>query len=117
MTVKDAYSVLGGDYEGILRRFAKEERIKKFAIKFLTDKSYETLCNSIKNGDCEEAFRAAHTLKGVCQNLSFDRLYESAHEITEALRDKTSIGDNVSGILEKVTEDYNVTVGAIKEIE
>jgi hypothetical protein len=30
----------------------------------------------LENKNYEDAFRSAHTLKGVCQNLSFDRLYE-----------------------------------------
>lgn len=30
----------------------------------------------MENKNYEDAFRSAHTLKGVCQNLSFDRLYE-----------------------------------------
>ena len=29
-------------------------------------------------GDAKEAFMAAHTLKGVSQNLGFDNLYEPA---------------------------------------
>ena len=34
----------------------------------------------------ELAFRAAHTLKGVCMNLGFDHLYKPSFEITESLR-------------------------------
>ena len=34
----------------------------------------------------ELAFRAAHTLKGVCMNLGFDHLYNPSFEITESLR-------------------------------
>ena len=34
----------------------------------------------------ELAFRAAHTLKGVCMNLGFDHLYKLSFEITESLR-------------------------------
>lgn len=36
--------------------------------------------------DAEGAFMAAHTLKGVSQNLGFDNLYEPAVVVTEALR-------------------------------
>lgn len=36
--------------------------------------------------DYGEAFRMAHTLKGICLNLIFDRLSKSLSELTEALR-------------------------------
>ncbi len=42
----------------------------------------------MENGDTETAFRAAHTLKGICMNLGFDRLYEASYDITEVLRAK-----------------------------
>lgn len=32
------------------------------------------------------AFRAAHTLKGICANLGFKSLFEVSYDITEALR-------------------------------
>lgn len=34
----------------------------------------------------ESAFRAAHTLKGVAQNLGFDALYRASSALTEHLR-------------------------------
>lgn len=34
----------------------------------------------------ETAFRAAHTLKGICANLGFKSLFEVSYDITEALR-------------------------------
>ncbi len=32
----------------------------------------------------EDAFRAAHTLKGVCLNLGFSDLYHTSYDITES---------------------------------
>ena len=37
--------------------------------------------------NAEEAFRAVHTLKGICLNLGFDTLYKASFELTEKLRD------------------------------
>lgn len=115
MTVQECYERMGGDYESVFGRFRKEDRIKKFVFRFLSDKSFETLCSSIEAGNTEEAFRAAHTLKGVSQNLSFDRLFESSHEITEALRaeDKEKVAD----LLPRVREDYELTVSTIQALQ
>lgn len=44
------------------------------------------LTEAMEAGDVETAFRAAHTLKGICANLGFKSLFEVSHDITEALR-------------------------------
>ena len=58
--------------------------------------------NIIAKNDGEEAFRAAHTLKGVCLNLGFDELYEVSAEITEKLRGKETAGSE--DMFQKVEE-------------
>lgn len=48
----------------------------------------------MESGNAPEAFRGAHTLKGVAQNLGFGPLYKAAAEVTESLRpSETSSGD------------------------
>ena len=84
----------------------------KFAGKFLSDPSFQLLEDSVNEGSWEDAFRAAHTLKGVSQNLSFTRLYQSSHEITEALRTKDY--DLAVQLLPKVEGDYTRTTEAIR---
>ena len=69
MTVKECYEQMGADYEGVLGRLRSEVLIKKFAKKFLDDGSFRSLKDNLAQKNGEEAFRAAHTLKGVCQNL------------------------------------------------
>ena len=49
---------------------------------------------------------AVHTLKGVCQNLSFDRLYEVSNELTELLRDRIGEQLGIPEAMKKVTEVY-----------
>ena len=72
MTVKECYEQMGSDYEGVLGRLGSEAIVKRFALKFLQDPSFAQLKESLAKNDGEEAFRAAHTLKGICLNLSFD---------------------------------------------
>ena len=88
MTVKECYEQMGADYEGVLGRLRSEGLIKKFAKKFLDDGSFQSLKDNLAQGNGEEAFRAAHTLKGVCQNLGFDNLYQVSFDITEKLREE-----------------------------
>ncbi len=111
LTLKECYEILGGNYEDAVGRFGGERLVKKFALKFLNDGSFELLCRSLSEGDGEEAFRAAHTLKGVCQNLSFDRLSASSVALTEALRDRRC---DPHGLLDAVKDDYEATAEAIR---
>ena len=67
MISKDVYK--RQDYQNTLNRFPNEAFIKKFVLKFLDDNSYANLKEAIAAGNVEEAFRAAHTLKGVCLSL------------------------------------------------
>lgn len=112
MDLKACYEAMGGDYADAMGRLRNERIIRKFLFKFLDDGSYALLQSSIAAGDAAEAFRAAHTLKGVCQNLSFNRLYASASQLTEALRSGWS--DGAPALARQVEEDYRRTVGAIE---
>ena len=86
MTLQECYKAMGSNYDEVLGRLRSERMIHKFALKFLEDTSYELLITSMENKDYAEAFRAAHTIKGVCQNLDFTRLYRSSSQLSEALR-------------------------------
>lgn len=113
ITVKEGYNLLGGDYEEVLSRLRDDERIKKYAGMFLKDTSYEDLTNGLENNDHEEAFRGAHSLKGVCMSLGFTKLYDSAFRITEILRGNDMKG--AADFLPMVKEDYNMTIEAIQK--
>ena len=71
MTMQECYEAIGGNYEAVLGRLHSEALIRRFALKFLEDQSYIQLKQALENKNYEDAFRGAHTLKGVCQNLSF----------------------------------------------
>lgn len=115
MTLKECYEALGGDYESVITRLMTEKLVQKFAVKFLGDQSYANLVKNMEEANYEEAFREAHTLKGVCQNLSFTKLYESSAEMTELLREGET--DKAASLLPQIKADYEQTVAAIKNIE
>jgi chemotaxis protein histidine kinase CheA len=114
MTVQEFYAEIGGDYDDIMSRLRTEERITKFAGMFAKDESYNTLVKSIEGANTEEAFRAAHTMKGMCQNMAFKKLFESTHTITETLRGKDL--DTAKIQLEDVTRDYNMVIDGIHKL-
>lgn len=112
MTLQECYSIIG-DYNDVMKRLPRETMVIKFIFRFLDDKSYEQLMTAIENSDYKAAFMAAHTIKGLCQNLSFTRLYESSHLITEALRNDNPDTALIADLAVKVREDYALTADTI----
>ena len=112
MTLQECYDAMGSDYGDVLSRLRSERLVQKFVLKFLDDPSFDLLCNSIEAGQWEDAFRASHTLKGVCQNLGFTKLGQSSSELTEALRGGHAPQDG--SLLEQVKADYALTADAIR---
>ena len=116
MTLQACYEALGGDYQEVMGRLRSERMVQKFVLKFVDDGSYALLKSSVASGDYQEAFRASHTIKGVCQNLSFRKLQESSTRLTEALRGG-SWNEEAAGLLAQVDADYQQTVQAIRSFQ
>ena len=115
MNLKECYAAFGGDYDGVIKRLMTETLVKKFLLKFPQDASYDLLINSLDNANFDEAFRAAHTIKGICQNLGIDSLLDSVSPLTEELRDGK--GSFSAELLDKVKKDYQNVIFAINELD
>ena len=118
MTIEQCYQELGGNYAEVCGRLPSQQLVEKFARKFLDDQSYAQLTGAMAAGNHDDAFRAAHTLKGVAANLSFTKLRASASELTELLRTPAdTIPPEAAPMLEAVTRDYDATVAAIRNLD
>lgn len=102
--VKEFYDELNMDYEGVFQRLGSDAVVQKFVIRFLEDPNFEKLKTGMENKDAQEAFRAAHTIKGICLNLGFDPLYQSSADLTEKLRNGQI--DGSGELFRKVETDY-----------
>ena len=111
MTIKECYEKAGSDYEGVLKRLGSEALVKRFAVKFLNDPSFQDLTDGLNAQDGEKAFRAAHTLKGVCLNLGFTGLYKVSAELTEVLRGRETTGSDA--LYQQVKEQYTILIEAM----
>lgn len=115
MTLQECYAALEGSYQDVLGRLPSERMVQKFVLRFLSDGSYDLLIRSMAEENYAEAFRAAHTIKGVCQNLDFTKLYHSSSELSEALR--SGFSPEAPALVERVKADYEQTVAAIREFQ
>ena len=51
MTIQECYKEMGGDFEGVQKRFGGVALVEKFAIKFLSDSSFQDLEDGLKEKD------------------------------------------------------------------
>ena len=114
MTLKECYAAMGGDYDEVIGRLRSERLVQKFVLKFLDDGSYDLLCRALEEGNREEAFRAAHTIKGVCSNLAFTQLLQFSSQLTELLREDGGDSEQVQALFGQVRESYQRTAQAIR---
>ncbi len=116
MTIKECYAEIGGDYESVIGRLRTDDRIVRFLTRVPTDPCFSELEKAMSAGDAATAFRAAHTLKGICLNLSLDRLFVSSNALTDALRGKNEITDEARALYENVSIDYKSTILVISKL-
>jgi len=115
MTLEECYAAMGGDYADVTSRLRSDRMVQKFVLKYLNDPSFDQLCAAMAEKNYEEAFRAAHTIKGVCQNLSFTRLLDSSSQLSEALRHGWT--PEADPLLEQVKTDYAAVITAIRTFQ
>ena len=112
MTLEECYNKFNGDYKLVLSRLMMDKMVDRFIRKFLDDQSYNLLMKSLDEKNYQEAFRASHTLKGLCLNLCLDGLFKPINELTEALR-----GGNPAPqeLVDETKYQYEITCSSIKE--
>lgn len=115
MEIRDIYEKLGGNYEDVMSRLMKEERVAKYLLKFKDKDMMAAIESSLEAKDYETAFREAHNMKGVCANLSIDKLREVSSDLTEALRGGEPTVD-ITPLLDAVRAEYARTVEIIDMI-
>lgn len=116
LTIREAYDKMGANYDDVLHRLMSDDMVARFAVKFLDDDSMSRLEAGLAASNAHDAFIGAHTLKGVCQNLGFDNLYQPAVDVTEALRNADSI-EAALPLMPALREQYAVTTRAIRETQ
>ena len=112
ISMREAYEKIGANYDDACARLMGGEMLARFALKFLDDESMDKLEAAMAAGDAEGAFMAAHTLKGVSQNLGFDNLYEPAVVVTEALRGADAVDGAREG-MHALQQQYAATMSAL----
>ena len=102
----------GIDVEEALGRFmGNEALLERFLRKFPQDENYSRLREAVAAGDREGALRAAHTLKGVCGNLSMTALFSLLARQVELFR--AGEWEQACALLEEIAPVYQAVAEAV----
>lgn len=87
--------------EGLARCMGNEALYLRLVATIPAEKNFDRLKSSIENNNLDEAFEAAHALKGALGNLALTPLYKKAASLTELLRNRAEAdyGGLVSDLL------------------
>ncbi|WP_165053638.1 MULTISPECIES: Hpt domain-containing protein [unclassified Adlercreutzia] len=120
MTLESCYAMMGGDLEGVRGRLRSDDRVAKFVGMFPHDDTFASLKSSWEAGSLPEAFRAAHTLKGVSRDLGFTPLFEASDTLADVLRPAKDGGAVDVAAAEQLMGDvgraYELTIEALATI-
>lgn len=86
MTLQECYDQMGGSYTDVIRRLSSEERVTKLLGMLLKDHTMGSLRTALADANYENAFIAAHSLKGILLNLGLTRFASVAAQLTDELR-------------------------------
>lgn len=116
MTIEQFYAVTGGNYSEVLGRIGKEERVKKYLLRFPDTDELIQMNECISAENWPEAFRHIHSLKGMALTLGLSRLAGSGSELCETMRHGAPEVD-ISDMIRTVQKDFDDTVEAISMLD
>ncbi len=103
------------DLEDAAERFMKnDELFKKFLFRFPGEQGFHDLFKLLEEEQVEEAFKVAHSMKGVTANLALKSLNEALKPISDILKAKIMPGENE---INRLKDAYEEVLQLIVEIE
>ena len=111
---KEAVAAAGVDSDSALERcLGNEVLLCRFYAKFLEDPNYAKLQTALAARDPAGAVQAAHTLKGVCGNLSMTALFPLFARQVESLR--AGDWDTADQLMEQISCAYGQVTRTLRQ--
>ena len=99
--------------EGLQRCVNNEAFYLKLVVKAAEDPGFERLEKDVKENDLDDAFEAAHMLKGALANLALTPILEPVSEMVELLRNRTQT--DYTSYLATISEKRDQLTDLIKQ--
>lgn len=115
--MREELAAIGVEYDEVLKRFmGKEDFYLRMLKKFLDDKNYDGLKQSVADGDWQTAFNHAHTVKGLCGNLGLGGILKYVVPLTEELRHEPYDENKIRDYMAEANQAYEQTIGVIRSL-
>lgn len=107
MTVREKYDSIGENYDDVLGRLMKEERIERFTKSYFITGDYEELEKNVKARDVPNTFEFSHRMKGNSLNIGFSKFAAVVDTLCNYVRhnDVTDF-DKMDELFEEVSVEY-----------
>ena len=110
---KEVLAAAGINLEEVLERLmGSDTLLERLLGKFAADGTYRRLEEAMAARDLEGAIAASHTLKGMCGNLSMDRLYGLFSAQVDLIRGGS--WDAAAALMPQIGAAYEDAVSAIR---
>ncbi len=115
--MKEKLVAVGVDYDEVLKRFmGKEDFYLRMLRKFLNDKNFDGLRQTVADKNWKDAFTYAHTVKGLCGNLGLGGVMDYVAPLTEALRSEPYDEGSILDYMKNAEAMYDKTVETIQSL-
>lgn len=112
--MREQLETLRVQYDEVLGRFlGKEDFYLRMLKKFLDDKNFEGLEQTVAEKNWPEAFNYAHTVKGLCGNLGLDGIMKYVVPLTEELRNEPYDESVIADYMAYAAQEYRKAVDVI----
>ncbi len=114
MTVREFYNAINADYDAVISRMVNETLIMKYLRKFPSDPNFAQLQQAVKEENYDTAYRAVHTLKGLCLSLGFESMSTPVIALNDDLRAGRT--QQAEAYIADITPLYNEIVDLIGKL-
>lgn len=116
MNLREIYALVGADYDDLLKRLPKEDRLPKYFRKYVETDEIDKMVSAYEAKDYRAVFDYSHNLKGMAANLSLTLNFSTLSQICEAVRNGDPVSD-ISDLIYKAQSEHQKLVKIIEQLD
>ena len=118
--IKSEMEANGYDVDGAIHRFSGNEVLYlTFLKRFPSNEHYDKIEKNLIDKNYENAYKAAHALKGITGNLGLNPVYRLLEEMLSTMRNKESVVDfeeKLEGLYKQFQAEYEKSIKLIAKL-
>ena len=116
MGMCELYDAMGVEYDDVLALLRREDRIKLYFTQMMEDPSFRELDRAMAEQEYSAAFKAAHTIKGMCVNLMIEPLAKASIALVECLRSEPVDETEAASLYARLRNEHDLLLSRWDEL-